>query len=86
MLTVLGLAGTVLFLLAGAALVVLRLLGMIEVPGYTPIMLAVLFSASLILFGLGIVGNYVWRTYENTKQRPLGIVRARRSFRGDRAG
>lgn len=85
-LTVLGLAGTVLFLLAGAALVALRMLGMIEVPGYTPIMLAVLFSASLILFGLGIVGNYVWRAYENTKQRPLGIVRAQRSYPGDGAG
>ena len=60
----------------------LRLAGVIEVEGYTAIMVAILFSASLILLGLGIVGNYVWRTYENTKQRPLGIIRAQREFTG----
>jgi glycosyltransferase involved in cell wall biosynthesis len=79
-LTAIGLVGTVAFLLAGAVLVVARLLGLIDVRGYTPIMITILFAASLIVFALGIVGNYVWRAYENTKQRPLGIVRARRAF------
>lgn len=78
--TVIGLLGTVSFLLLGIALLVLRLAGTIEVPGYTAIMVAILFSSSLVLFGLGIVGNYVWRAYENTKDRPLGIVRSSRSF------
>ena len=45
-------------------------------------MVTILFSASLILLGLGIVGSYVWRAYENTKRRPLGIVRERRQFDG----
>ena len=81
-LTGIGLAGTVAMLLTGAALVVARMLGMIEVPGYTAIMITLLLAASLILFALGIVGNYVWRAYENTKQRPLGIVRARCAFPG----
>ena len=79
-LTGIGLVGTVAMLLTGAVLLVARLLGMIEVPGYTAIMITLLLAASLILFALGIVGNYVWRAYENTKQRPLGIVRARRVF------
>jgi hypothetical protein len=26
------------------------------------------------LLGLGIVGTYAWRAYENTKGRPLAIV------------
>lgn len=81
-LTLLGFAGTILFLLLGIALMVLRLSGLIPVAGYTAIMVTILFSASLILFGLGIVGNYVWRAYENTKQRPLGIVRSRSAFDG----
>lgn len=81
-LTLLGFAGTIVFLLLGIALMVLRLSGLIPVPGYTAIMVTILFSASLILFGLGIVGNYVWRAYENTKQRPLGIVRSRAVFDG----
>jgi glycosyltransferase involved in cell wall biosynthesis len=81
-LTAIGLIGTVSFLLVGLVIMVVRLLGLIDVPGYTAIMVTILFSTSLILFGLGIVGNYVWRTYENTKNRPLGIVRTQRMFRG----
>lgn len=81
-LTLIGFAGTFLFLVLGAVLLVLRMAGMIEVQGYTAIMVTILFSASLILLGLGIVGNYVWRAYENTKQRPLGIIRAQREFPG----
>lgn len=81
-LTLIGFAGTFVFLALGAALLALRVAGIIEVQGYTAIMVAILFSASLILFGLGIVGNYVWRAYENTKQRPLGIIRAQRDFSG----
>ena len=81
-LTLIGFAGTFVFLVLGAVLLGLRLAGVIEVEGYTAIMLAILFSASLILLGLGIVGNYVWRTYENTKRRPLGIIRAQKDFPG----
>jgi hypothetical protein len=82
LLTLIGFAGTFAFLLLGAVLLALRLSGAIAVEGYTAIMVAILFSASLILLGLGIVGNYVWRAYENTKQRPLGIIRAQREFTG----
>ncbi len=77
LLTLMGFVGTIVFLLLGAGLMAARLLGMIVVPGYTAIMVTILFSTSLLLFGLGIVGNYVWRAYENTKQRPLGVVRTR---------
>lgn len=81
-LTLIGFAGTFAFMLLGAVLLALRFAGVIEVQGYTAIMVAILFSASLILLGLGIVGNYVWRAYENTKHRPLGIIRAQRDFPG----
>lgn len=47
--------------------------GMIEVPGYAMIVLAITFLGCLNLLGLGIVGSYAWRTYENTKNRPLAI-------------
>ena len=75
-----GFAGTVGFLLLGVALMGARALNLVAVPGYTAIMVTILFSASLILLGLGIVGSYVWRAYENTKRRPLGIVRERARF------
>jgi glycosyltransferase involved in cell wall biosynthesis len=85
-LTLMGFVGTLVFLLVGVGLMAARLLGMIAVPGYTAIMVTMLFSASLILFGLGIVGNYVWRAYENTKRRPLGVVRTRVTFGSPRHG
>jgi glycosyltransferase involved in cell wall biosynthesis len=47
--------------------------GRINVPGYTPLMLALFFVTSSILTALGLVGSYVWRTYENSKGRP-GVV------------
>jgi hypothetical protein len=43
-------------------------------------MLAILFMASSVLIGLGIVGSYVWRTYENSKARPAAVTRAREIF------
>ena len=36
-------------------------------------MLTVVFFGGLNALGLGVVGNYAWRAYENTKQRPLSI-------------
>jgi glycosyltransferase involved in cell wall biosynthesis len=45
-----------------------------EVPGYAATMIAILFFGALNLLGLGIVGMYAWRSYENSKSRPLAIV------------
>lgn len=59
--------------LIGAAALVARLLGFVSVPGYTMTILAVVFLGAANLFGLGIVGSYAWRTYENTKARPLAV-------------
>jgi glycosyltransferase involved in cell wall biosynthesis len=58
------------------ALVVLisRLTGHISVSGYTPTVLAVAFFGGLNAFGLGVIGEYVWRTFENTKHRPSSLV------------
>lgn len=53
-----------------------------EVKGYTPLILAISFSTSLILFGLGVVGGYVWRTFENTKGRPQSLLYTNEVFEG----
>ena len=84
--TAIGFIGTITFLVVGIALMVARFLQAVAVPGYTAIMVTILFSASLVLLALGIVGNYVWRAYENTKQRPLAIVQARMTFPGSGHG
>jgi glycosyltransferase involved in cell wall biosynthesis len=53
---------------------VCRLLGLIVVPGYSALLLAIIFFGSLNVFGLGLVGSYAWRAFENTKARPLHVV------------
>lgn len=55
-------------------------LGRVDVPGYTPIVLLVIFFGALNTFGLGIVGSYLWRTFENTKGRPQAVVLMAESF------
>jgi polyisoprenyl-phosphate glycosyltransferase len=54
--------------------------GKISVPGYTPLMLAILFVTSAILISLGLVGSYVWRTYENSKRRPSVVPMTHERF------
>ena len=68
---VLGIGAAVSF---GVVLLVARLTHSVELPGYTAIMLAVLFSFSTLLLGLGIIGGYVWRISENTKGRPSYLL------------
>jgi hypothetical protein len=54
--------------------------GRIDIQGYTPLMMLLLALTSTVLFALGIIGSYVWRTYENSKARPLALVRVHEEF------
>jgi glycosyltransferase involved in cell wall biosynthesis len=65
---------TLLSALFGVLVVIARLLGAIDVPGYAATILVIVFFGALNLLTLGIVGSYAWRTYENTKARPLHVV------------
>jgi polyisoprenyl-phosphate glycosyltransferase len=58
----------------------LRLLGLIDVPGFTMLILLVVFLGALNIFALGVVGTYAWRAYENTKARPIHIVQREHEF------
>lgn len=59
--------------LGAGAVLVAKMVGAIDVPGYTMTMLAIIFFGALNLLGVGIVGSYAWRAYENTKARPQAI-------------
>jgi len=76
----LGIFGIVASALFSLVVLVARLAGAVAVPGYAATVTTVLFFAGLNLFGLGIIGSYVWRTYENTKARPLAVVMHERSY------
>jgi glycosyltransferase involved in cell wall biosynthesis len=70
----LGSAGLLISIVFSIILVWSRLTGRIQVPGYSPIVLTIIFFGSINLICLGIVGAYVWRVYENTKKRPGAVV------------
>ena len=80
LLTLVGAVGGALTLLAGAGLIAARLTGVIQQAGYTPLMLVILLATFTLLFGLGVVGSYVWRTYENTKGRPGAVAMSHEKF------
>ena len=80
----LGLLGLLISLMLLVVIVIARLSGAIDVPGYTATVTIIVFFSGLNLFGLGVIGSYVWRAYENTKQRPLAVVMEQQRFDGDR--
>jgi dolichol-phosphate mannosyltransferase len=43
--------------------------------GWAPIMILILIIGGLIMLMLGIIGEYVWRTYDETRKRPLYIIK-----------
>jgi glycosyltransferase involved in cell wall biosynthesis len=69
-----GAAAVVVSGLLGLFVVISRLLGLITVRGYAATILAIMFFGALNLLALGTVGSYAWRTYENTKARPLHVI------------
>ena len=80
LLQLLGLVGLSISLVVGVIVVIMRLMGNITVPGYAPIILSIAASTSALLVGMGILGGYIWRTFENSKSRPVAIVREILSF------
>ncbi len=73
MLIKVGGIGALLACVVGLVILIARLVGIIEVPGYTMTMLTLVFFGTLNLLGLGVIGSYAWRAHENTKARPLAL-------------
>lgn len=78
--TAIGTMGVVVSATISAVVFGAWILGDIRVPGYTPIVLAIFFIGMLLLLSVGIVGGYVFRTYENTKGRPPFIIASHERF------
>ncbi len=45
--------------------------------GWAPLMIVVLLIGGLLMIMLGIIGEYVWRIYDESRKRPLYLVRRR---------
>ncbi|ESS71602.1 glycosyltransferase involved in cell wall bioproteinis [Methyloglobulus morosus KoM1] len=60
--------------LLGAWYVLQKLIGIELTPGLSTTVLVVSFFAGVQLLGLGLIGEYVGRIYDEVKQRPMYIV------------
>jgi glycosyltransferase involved in cell wall biosynthesis len=80
LLLAMGAAGLAFSVVASMVVFLAWLRGGISVPGYTPVILVVLIAMFSQMLGLGVIGVYVWRTFENTKHRPSFIPMLRKSF------
>ena len=65
-------------LLYAAVIVVARVTNQTPAPGWAPIMVTLLVLGGLIMVMLGIIGEYLWRIYDDVKGRPLFIVETHR--------
>jgi dolichol-phosphate mannosyltransferase len=48
-----------------------------NMPGWTSTIVIISFFSGLILFSLGIIAEYIWRIYEEVKDRPGYIIKKR---------
>ncbi len=76
----LGLVTAALAVLYAAYLAVRTVIQGVDVPGYASIMVVVLFLGGVQLIVLGVIGEYLGRIFEETKQRPLYLIREARGF------
>ena len=77
-----GMIGVTVSVVMAIVVLIARLSGAIHVAGYAATTLLIAFFGALNLAGLGIIGAYVWRAFENTKRRPGAVVMADRTFDG----
>ena len=76
----LGVAGTLAAVAASGVVYTFWLLGRVQVLGYTPLMLMIAFFGGLTALGLGIVGQYLWISIQNTRGRPAYVVKSSETF------
>jgi glycosyltransferase involved in cell wall biosynthesis len=75
-----GAAGMVTAVILASVVTYAKLQHMVPIPGYTATVLTIMFFGGLNAFAIGILGGYIWRTFENTKSRPSSIVMEEHSF------
>jgi dolichol-phosphate mannosyltransferase len=71
---ILGTIGTIVFLGAGIYVIIAKVTG-IAVPGWSSTLLSIYFLGSIQLVFLGIIGEYIFRNYKESQNRPLYFVR-----------
>ena len=74
--TYIGLVVSALAILYATILILRTIIYGVDVPGYASLMVVVLVLGGVQLITLGVLGEYLGRIFEETKRRPLYVVRA----------
>jgi glycosyltransferase involved in cell wall biosynthesis len=82
--TYIGLVSSAVALLIGVWTLYVKFFAGEAIPGWTSVMLAVLFMGGIQLLALGVFGEYLGRTYDEIKGRPLFLVQRTAGFERER--
>ena len=70
----LGIIGTIVFMLAGIYVLTAKIMGF-AIIGWSSTVLSIYFLGSIQLIFLGVVGEYVYRIYKESQNRPLYLIK-----------
>ncbi len=70
----LGMIGTIVFMFAGFYVLIAKIFGF-AIIGWSSTVLSIYFLGSIQLIFLGVVGEYVYRIYKESQQRPLYFIK-----------
>lgn len=80
LITFIGLCTSLIAFIFGLIIIYDRIFNQIVIPGYAATILTILFLMGVNMLSLGLIGSYIWRTYENSKMRPQHIVMLTKEF------
>ncbi|MCR4678885.1 MAG: glycosyltransferase family 2 protein [Lachnospiraceae bacterium] len=78
--TVVGILFALVSAIYAIHMVIAALKGEVDVRGYTTLVVILSFSAGMIMFSLGILGEYIWRTLDASRRRPISIIEEKVNF------
>lgn len=74
LITLIGILSATIFGILSLLTVIGALMNLIDVPGYATLLLVSAFGHSVTVLTCGVIGGYVYRTFENSKARPRYVI------------
>jgi polyisoprenyl-phosphate glycosyltransferase len=72
--TVSGILFGLISFLYGIFIIIAKIFGLIPVQGWATVMAVILFVSSFQMLALGVLGEYIWRTLDASRNRPNYVV------------
>lgn len=73
--TYMGVIGALITVVYALFIVIRTMIFGVDLPGYASLFVAILFLGSVQLIGIGVLGEYIGRTYLESKRRPTYLIR-----------